>query len=113
MALRNVVQMIQESIRDRTAVIGRQGGGEFVILLPGVEIEEAARIAEGLREVCEARALVQEDRAAKFTISIGAGTETSDASELGALGRADAALYRAKRAGGNQVISAPKPKRRG
>ena len=50
------------------------------MLLPGVEVEEAVRIAEGLREVCEARALVQQDRAAKFTISVGAGTELSAAS---------------------------------
>jgi diguanylate cyclase (GGDEF)-like protein len=107
-ALRNLAQMLEESIGHRTSVLGRQGGDEFVILLPGVEAEEAVMIAEGLREVCEARALVEQDPAAKFTISVGAGTEATGASELGAvLRRADATLYRAKRAGGNQVVSAP------
>jgi diguanylate cyclase (GGDEF)-like protein len=107
-ALRNVAQMLEESIGHRTAVLGRQGGDEFAILLPGVDLVQAVRIAEGLREVCEARALVEQDPAAKFAISVGAGTEASGASELGAvLRRADAALYRAKRAGGNQVVPAP------
>ena len=109
-ALRTVAQMLEDSIGHHTAVLGRQGEDEFVMLLPGVEVEEAVRIAEGLREVCEARALVQQDRAAKFTISVGAGTESSAASELRAVVRyADAALYRAKRAGGNQVVVAPTP----
>jgi diguanylate cyclase (GGDEF)-like protein len=109
-ALRNLAQMLEESIGHRTSVVGRQGRDEFVILLPGVQAEEAVMIAEGLREVCEARALVEQDPAAKFTISVGAGTEATGASELGAvLGRADATLYRAKRAGGNQVVSAPTP----
>jgi hypothetical protein len=63
-------------------------------------------IAERLCEACEARALVHQHPAAKFTISV--GTEALGASELGGLLRqTDAALYRAKRAGGNQVASGP------
>ena len=108
-ALRNVAQMIQASIGHPAAVLGRQGGDEFAILLPGVEVEEAARIAQGLREVGEARALVQQDPAAKFTISVGAGTEASGASELGAvLRRADAALYRAR--GPAETKWSPRPR---
>jgi diguanylate cyclase (GGDEF)-like protein len=106
LALRNVAQMLEESIGRRCAVLGRQGGDEFAILLPGIDFGEAVVIAESLRQICEARALVQQDPAAKFTISIGVGTEASGASELGGLlRRADAALYQAKKAGGNQVAS--------
>ena len=109
-ALRSLAQMLEESIGHRTSVVGRQGGDEFVILLPSVQADEAVMIADGLREACEARALVEQDPAAKFTISVGVGTEAMGASELGAvLRRADATLYRAKRAGGNQVVSAPTP----
>jgi diguanylate cyclase (GGDEF)-like protein len=107
-ALMSLAQMLEEAIGHRTSVTGRLGGAEFVILLPGVQAEEAVMIAEGLCEVCEARALVERDPAAKFTISVGVGTEATGASELAAvLRRADATLYRAKRAGGNQVVSAP------
>jgi diguanylate cyclase (GGDEF)-like protein len=107
-ALKNLAEVIKESIGCRSAILGRQGGDEFVILLPGIDLREAATIAEGLCEACEARALVQLDPAAKFTISVGAGTGASGASDLGELLRqTDAALYRAKRAGGNQVASGP------
>jgi diguanylate cyclase (GGDEF)-like protein len=102
----NIAEVLEESIGCRSAVLGRQGGDEFVILLPGIDLDEATMIAERLCEACEARALVHQHPAAKFTISVGVGTEASGASELGALLRqTDAALYRAKRAGGNQVAS--------
>jgi diguanylate cyclase (GGDEF)-like protein len=107
-ALKNLAEVIEESIGRRSAILGRQGGDEFAILLPGIDLKQAVTIAEGLCEDCEARALVQQAPAAKFTISVGVGTETSGASELGGLLRqTDAALYRAKRAGGNQVASGP------
>src|ERR1700677_4545446 len=107
-ALKNLAEVLEESIGRRFEIVGRQGGDEFAILLPGVDLKAAITIAEGLCEACEARALVQEDWAAKFTISVGVGTEASGASDLGGLLRqTDAALYRAKRAGGNQVASGP------
>ena len=105
-ALRTLAEVLEKSIGRRSAVLGRQGGDEFVILLPGIDLRAAVTIAEGLCEACEARALVHQHPAAKFTISVGVGTEALGASELGGLLRqTDAALYRAKRAGGNQVAS--------
>jgi diguanylate cyclase (GGDEF)-like protein len=107
-ALRNLAEVLEEAIGRRPAILGRQGGDEFVILLPGIDLKDAVTIAEDICETCEARALVQQEPAAKFTISVGVGTEASGASELGGLLRqSDAALYRAKRAGGNQVASGP------
>jgi diguanylate cyclase (GGDEF)-like protein len=107
-ALRNLAEVLEEAIGRRSAILGRQGGDEFVILLPGIDLKEAVTIAEDVCEACEARALVQQEPAAKFTISVGVGTGSSGTSELGGLLRqTDAALYRAKRAGGNQVASGP------
>jgi diguanylate cyclase (GGDEF)-like protein len=105
-ALKNFAEVLEESIGRRRAIIGRHGGDEFVILLPGIDLNEATMIAERLCEACEARALIHQHPAAKFTISVGVGTEALGPSELGGLLRqTDAALYRAKRAGGNQVAS--------
>jgi diguanylate cyclase (GGDEF)-like protein len=105
-ALRNLTQVLEEALGHRAAILARPGGDEFLILLPNIDLKAAVTIAEDVCEACEARALVQQDPAAKFTISIGVGTEASRASELGGLLRqTDAALYRAKRAGGNQVAS--------
>jgi diguanylate cyclase (GGDEF)-like protein len=108
LALRSLAEVLEESIGHRSAILGRQGNDEFVILLPGIDLKQAVTIAQGLCEDCEARALVQQAPAAKFTISVGVGTERSGASDLGGLLRqTDAALFRAKRAGGNQVASGP------
>ena len=72
-ALKNLAEVLEESIGRRPAIIGRHGGDEFVILLPGIDLNEATMIAEGLCEACEARALVHQHPAAKFTISVGVG----------------------------------------
>ena len=108
-ALRNLAEVLEEAIgRRRSAILGREGGDEFLILLPDIDLNEATMTAERLCEACEARGLVHQHPAAKFTISVGVGTEALSGSELGGLLRqADAALYRAKRAGGNQVASGP------
>jgi diguanylate cyclase (GGDEF)-like protein len=107
-ALINFAEVLEEAIGHRSAILGRQGGDEFAILLPGIGLEDATMIADRLCLACEARALVNQHPADKFTISVGVGTEALGASEFGGLLRqTDAALYRAKRAGGNQVASGP------
>jgi diguanylate cyclase (GGDEF)-like protein len=58
-ALIDFAEVVEESIGRRAAIIGRQGGDEFVILLPGVDLDEATMIAERLCEACEARALIK------------------------------------------------------
>jgi diguanylate cyclase (GGDEF)-like protein len=105
-ALKILAQVLEESIGHHSAIVGRQGGDEFAILLPDVDLSVAITIARSLCETCEARAVIQHDLAAKFTISIGIGTEISDVPQLRDLLRqADAALYQAKRAGGNQFAA--------
>jgi predicted signal transduction protein with EAL and GGDEF domain len=88
------------------AVLGRQGGDEFAILLPGVDLEDATGIAEGLRQACEGRSAVRPDGAARVTLSLGvATTESSRETSLRAiLKHADTALYEAKRGGRNLVV---------
>ena len=103
-ALKNLADVLEELIGRRSAIVGRQSGDEFLVLLPGIDLQVAATIAEGLCEACEARALVEQDPAAKFTISVGVAREAPGAFELrGLLRQTEGALYRAKRAGGNQV----------
>ena len=105
-ALRNLTEVLEEVIGRRSVILGRRGGDEFVILLPGIDLKEAVSISEDVCEACEARALVQQEPAAKFTISVGVGTGLSGPSELeGLLRQTEAALYRAKSAGGNRVAS--------
>jgi diguanylate cyclase (GGDEF)-like protein len=112
MALKNLAGIIEASLADRDAVMGRQGGEEFAILLPGVDVAEATEIAETLRAACASHLFVGESVTARITLSIGIATEAPDDAELRSLlGRADAALYQAKRDGRNRVVPAlPRPR---
>jgi diguanylate cyclase (GGDEF)-like protein len=104
-ALKDVAEILQASIGDRSAVIGRQGGDEFAILLPGVDLAEAGEIGERLRDRCQAHVVARQDRAARMTLSVGIATDSSDQAQLQTLmSRADAALLQAKRGGRNLVV---------
>lgn len=79
----------------------RWGGEEFVIFLPDTELEVAIQLAETIRKTVEAHSWVHGDA---LTTSIGVATlQAKNTKEM--LVRADEALYRAKRAGRNQVVA--------
>jgi diguanylate cyclase (GGDEF)-like protein len=85
-------------------VLGRVGGEEFAILLPGASLEAALAYAERLRASVAANALDVDGLAIPVTVSIGiAAMYRSDASVDAALVRADKTLYRAKQGGRNRV----------
>jgi diguanylate cyclase (GGDEF)-like protein len=106
--LKEVAQLIQKSIGNREAVLSRQGGDDFAIFLSGVDEDEGAKIAEGLRAACEALGLFKSDRIiARLSMSIGVASRNSGETRLRDLmGRAEAALYQAKSGGRNLVVSA-------
>ncbi|MBE7217032.1 MAG: PleD family two-component system response regulator [Caulobacteraceae bacterium] len=86
----------------------RFGGEEFVVIMPDTKLEDAARIAERLRvHVSGSPFHVPElAEALPVTVSIGVSTTRPEADTQEALlKRADAALYRAKAGGRNQVLS--------
>jgi len=79
----------------------RYGGDEFAVILPATDTREAGLLAERLREKAEHGS--PEGR--PVTVSIGVASCRKDTSTAQALvGRADAALYRAKRTGKNRVV---------
>jgi diguanylate cyclase (GGDEF)-like protein len=83
-------------------VLARIGGDEFAVLLPGVDARRARWIGERL---CKAAHEVQTPEGEPMTVSVGVASTTSvrirSPQEL--VETADAALYRAKRAGRNSV----------
>lgn len=86
-------------------IVARFGGDEFVVALPTIRDErDAVRVARKLlRAVC--RPVDTMAGSAEVTVSIGVALlRRGDDPDLG-LQRADAALYRAKRAGGSQVVA--------
>jgi diguanylate cyclase (GGDEF)-like protein len=92
---------------------GRFGGEEFSLLLPDTDTEEAVRVAERLRVIMSRIAIPAQGtdgQEAHITVSIGVAVLTSGVNDLTELlAAADAALYRAKRAGRNLVRLAGAP----
>ncbi|MCB2078736.1 MAG: diguanylate cyclase [Novosphingobium sp.] len=85
-------------------VVGRLGGEEFAIVLPGAGLSEAYAVCERLRQsVLEWPVELEDGRSVTVTISTGvAGLLPGDTAEL-LTARADQALYEAKHAGRDQV----------
>lgn len=87
-------------------IASRLGGDEFAVLLPGMSLDEAAKLAEQIR-VSVSRTLISRSDGAEYagqvSLSIGLAVgEKNDTLET-LRHRADAAMYKAKDAGRNRV----------
>jgi diguanylate cyclase (GGDEF)-like protein len=105
--LREVAKTLSFSARRGGDLVARIGGEEFAVLLPNLDLQGAGRVAETLREQIEQLAVEHCDSPMKVvTVSVGvAAARPVKGSNFNALiDWADAALYRAKRAGRNQVV---------
>ena len=69
-ALRTMGSVLLTVVGDG-AVTARMGGEEFAVLLPGSEVDAATEIAERVRVAVEELRLVDGERAARFTVSVG------------------------------------------
>jgi diguanylate cyclase (GGDEF)-like protein len=106
--LKAVAGTVRRSVRDYDPV-GRFGGEEFVVLLPGLHGRDVLAIAERVRHaVSQLRVPLPDGGAvvAALSASIGVALFPDAASGLdGLVHAADTALYRAKRGGRNRVVS--------
>ena len=97
-ALKHVVNRVTSALRP-SDLVARIGGDEFAVVMPETDLEAAVQIAERLRD----RVGDTPVEGVTVTVSIGVAAPTPDEDDLNAtLRRADAALYAAKRAGGNR-----------
>jgi len=88
-------------------IVGRLGGEEFAALVPETTLAGALIAAERLRTAVQAHPVLQENGSPLFfTISIGVAVlKDTDVTTEQLLGRADLALYAAKRNGRNRVCA--------
>ena len=85
-------------------IFGRWGGEEFVALLPETDIEGASIISERLRKIISENVLSFNDHKITFTASIGVVQYKDGEVNVDApLGRAESAVYDAKKAGRNRI----------
>ncbi|MBW2261946.1 MAG: sensor domain-containing diguanylate cyclase [Deltaproteobacteria bacterium] len=106
-AIKGVAQLLSTVLRVGDAVV-RYGGDEFVLLLPGVDLAQAGRIAERAQEMIQKLEIDLGEMKLKLTASMGVAERLSGESRGDLIKRADEALYEAKQAGRNRVRLAEK-----
>lgn len=102
--LTQTAQCVSESLR-RSDLMGRYGGEEFLLVLPGCDVTATAMVAERTRRAVSMLAATTPKGAVCVTVSMGFAVSLPDAPlSRGALvDAADRALYRAKAEGRNRV----------
>jgi diguanylate cyclase (GGDEF)-like protein len=106
--LKTVSRVLLDSIRS-SDVAARFGGEEFVVILPATDMKGAGIVAERIRAALAGTVLNGPKGPLKVTASVGLASVCGPGCRLAAtsiIGRADAALYDAKRAGRNRVAIA-------
>ena len=100
--LQELAELVQKKVR-KVDIFARWGGEEFIILAPRTDSKQAYQTAERLRKSIEEYNFISEEN---ITCSFGAAQYKQGESEENLLERVDQALYKAKKSGRNQTISA-------
>ncbi len=99
--LRNVAEVVSATLRS-TDIFARYGGEEFVVVCPDTDLDGAVVVAEKLRGAIEGYRFP--GVGGKVTISVGISLMEAGDAEDALIGRADRALYVAKKTGRNRVV---------
>ena len=105
--LRHVASLMAERLRAQD-VLGRMGGEEFLILLPGTALPGGMGVADALRRrVADTPVTLAGGQVLAVTISAGVHSfdPATDAGADALIHRADEAMYRAKATGRDRVVS--------
>jgi diguanylate cyclase (GGDEF)-like protein len=104
MILREIASLLKKSVRKKDTVV-RYGGEEFILFLPGADIEVSSMIAERIRLLVESTLFDVGKAQLNLSVSLGISSfpvhRAMSDGEL--IKMADQALYEAKRGGRNRV----------
>jgi diguanylate cyclase len=110
--LKLVAGCLSDNVKGRDTA-ARYGGEEFVVLLRGIVLADALRIADQIRSMVETKKLVKKstgDVLGSITISIGVAQFHDGENVESVIRRADACLYGAKHHGRNVVVGENDPR---
>jgi len=107
LVLKRLADLMESATARAGEVVGRYGGEEFILVLPGASIQSALRTAERLKELVVAAGIPHEksDIGGIITVSQGVVSVIPDADLAPAdlIKRADKALYQSKHSGRNTI----------
>lgn len=104
--LREVATAIKNNCR-ALDVAARYGGEEFILMLPGANADEGAKVAEKIRKSVNEKVFFHEKGDFNTGVSLGVTRVSPDDKDIEVIvARVDRALYEAKRAGKNRVVIA-------
>ena len=107
--LRSTADALRSQLRQYDFV-GRFGGEEFLVLLPGCDAAAARAVGERMRECVANQAATVGTDSVRVTVSVGVAVTLNGSVSADALVEAaDAALYRAKENGRNRVEQCAAP----
>jgi diguanylate cyclase (GGDEF)-like protein len=102
--LKEISGRITDSLRVFDAV-GRFGGDEFLVILPGSDLEQTRSVAHKIWTLIREKAFQLEGREVAVTVTLGISTlQAGDTEYTEAVKRADDSLYRAKSEGRDRVL---------
>lgn len=105
--LKEMATLIRTKVLPKSAIFGRFGGEEFLILLPAMALEGATQLGESIRSSLEKHNFSYEGKRMPVTASIGVAEMALDVdSQIALFKLADKAVYQAKHGGRNQVCTA-------
>ena len=104
-ALIHLVRVVKDTLRSMD-VIARFGGEEFMIVLPNTSPTDAMQTVTRVQRELTKRIFMHNNERLLITFSAGVAMYASGESQADMVKRADEALYKAKKAGKNRVVSA-------
>lgn len=110
-ALAHAASVLRETFRRTNDFVARIGGEEFVVLLPGMDTEDALKQAEVFRSRLEATRCELNGHAVALTASIGVGRVdyARDNNPDDSFVRVDRACFLAKEQGRNRIVATDTP----
>ena len=104
-----VIKLLAEVLKASTRkddLVGRYGGEEFCLVLPGAPLDVAIKLAERIRLRVKDESSKRYENGPRVTASLGVASIHDNPEDPGALNNlADEALYGAKQTGRNRVVS--------
>ncbi len=104
--LKEITETVNMSIRDGD-VLGRYGGEEFMVVMPGADSEVAKTVAERIRKSISRVSISEDETGVRVTVSVGVATFRGEGKTdaLRLVDDADKKLYKAKNSGKNKVVA--------